>query len=139
MSTRAYIGIKNSNETVTAIYNHSDGGLDNLGHLLRKYFKTEEQVRELIGIGSISSIQDMETYRYCKSKFSLFNENEWKNLNSVIGIKVHLMPISTEESEKELNNIEEAIGYIIGHAYLFVPEENKWYYTTGNGLKPLKS
>lgn len=48
MSTRAYIGIKNENGTVTAIYNHSDGGLENLGHLLRKYFKTEEQVRELM-------------------------------------------------------------------------------------------
>ena len=34
MSTRAYIGIKNKNGTVTAIYNHSDGYLENLGHLL---------------------------------------------------------------------------------------------------------
>ena len=58
MSTRAYIGIKNTDGTVSAIYNHSDGGLENLGHLLRKYFKTEDQVRELIDTGFISSIQD---------------------------------------------------------------------------------
>ena len=44
MSTRAYIGIKNKNGTVTAIYNHSDGYLENLGHLLWKYIKTEERV-----------------------------------------------------------------------------------------------
>lgn len=34
MSTRAYIGIKNENGTVTAIYNHSDECVENLGHLL---------------------------------------------------------------------------------------------------------
>jgi len=137
MSTRAYIGIKNENGTVTAIYNHSDGGLENLGHLLRKYFKTEEQVRELIGVGFISSIQDMETYRELKKSCYGFKEAEWKNLNSVIGIKIHLMPV--DENATILNSIEETIGYMIGYAYLFVPEENKWYYTKRNGLRELKS
>lgn len=137
MSTRACIGIKNTNGTITAIYNHSDGELKNLGVLLKKYFKTEEQVRELIGIGSISSIQDMETYRYCKKNFHLFNDAEWKNLNSVIGIKIHLMPVG--EDAEILNDIEEIIGYMINYAYLFVPEENKWYYTKGKGLKLLNA
>lgn len=137
MSTRAYIGIKNENGTVTVIYNHSDGGLENLGHLLRKYFKTEEQVRELIDTGFISSIQDMETYREFKKSLYGFKDTEWKNLNSVVGIKIHLMPVG--EDATTLNSIEETIGYMIGHAYLFVPEENKWYYTKGNGLRELKS
>lgn len=137
MSTRAYIGIKNSNGTVTAIYNHSDGGLENLGHLLNKYFKTEEQVRELVDIGFISSVQDMETYRYCKENFHSFNESEWKNLNSVIGIKINLMPVG--EKAEEFSSIEDVIGCMICYAYLFVPDENKWYYTKGNGLKLLKA
>lgn len=136
MGTRAYIGIKNSNGTVTAIYNHRDGGLENLGHLLNKYFKTKEQVMELIGIGFISSVQDMETYRYCKENFHSFNENEWKNLNSVVGIKIHLMPVG--EKAEELSSIEEVMGCMIGYAYLFIPNENRWYYTKGNSLKPLK-
>lgn len=137
MSTRAYIGIKNANGTVEAIYNHSDGGLENLGHLLKKYFKTEDQVRELIDTGFISSIQDMETYRECKENFHSFNDTEWKNLNSVIGIKIHLMPVG--ENAETFNDIEEVMGCMICYAYLFIPEENKWYYTKGNGLKPLKA
>ncbi len=135
MGTRGCIGIKNTNGTVTAIYNHYDSGLKNLGRLLKKYFKTEEQVRELIDIGSISSIYDIETYRRFKESSYLFDEREWKELN-LVGIKVHLMP--TEESAEIYNDIENVMGYMICYAYLFVPWENKWYYTKGNGLKILK-
>ena len=56
MSTRAYIGIKNDDGPVSAIYNQSDGGLENLGQVLKTHFKTEESVRELISIGHISSL-----------------------------------------------------------------------------------
>ncbi len=135
MSTRAYIGIKNENGTVTAIYNQSDGGLDNLGHLLRKYFKTEESVKELLGFGYISSVQDLETYNYCKENFSSFNDAEWKELNTVSDCKIRLIPV--REKAETLNDIEEVMGCMICYAYLFVPSENKWYYTKGNGLKPL--
>lgn len=137
MSTRAYIGIKNGNGTITAIYNHSDGGLERLRHLLKKHFKTENSVRELIGFGSVSSIQDMETYNYCKENLDSFNESEWRDLNTAPDLKVHLMPAG--EKMEELNDIEDVIGYMIGHAYLFIPEENKWYYTNGSGLTPLKA
>lgn len=131
MSTRAYIGIRNENGKVTAIYNQSDGGLQNLGHLLRKYFKTEEQVRELLNIGYISSIQD--------TKFSSFYESEWKYLSTVNGLKVHLMPVG--EPAEELNDIMDVMkgASMICYAYLFIPEENKWYYTKGREIKPLKA
>lgn len=137
MSTRAYIGIKNENGSVTAIYNQCDGGLDNLGHLLRKYFKTEEQVRELLAFGYISSVQDMETYNDCKNSFHSFDDTEWKDLNTISDLKVHLMPKG--EPAEDLNDIEDVMGCMICYAYLFIPEECKWYYTKGKGLKPLKA
>lgn len=137
MSTRAYIGIKNENGSVTAIFNKCDGGLGYLGHLLRKYFKTEEQVRELLGFGDISSIQNMEQYNYRKNLFPSFNDTEWKDLNTVSSLKVHLM--QNGEPAEELNDIEDVMDYMICYAYLFIPEECKWYYTKGKGLKPLKA
>jgi hypothetical protein len=137
MGTRAYIGVKNNNGTITAAYNQCDGGLDNLGHILRKHFKSEEQVRELVAFGEISSVQDYETYEYCKNKFSSFDDSEWKDLQNTTDIKVHLMPCS--EQPEELNDINEVMGCMINYAYLFDPEENKWYYTKGKDLSLLKS
>ncbi len=135
MSTRAYIGIKNEDGTVSAIYNHSDGGLDNLGDILKNHFKTEESVRELVGLGFISSIQELETYEYCKNTFHSFDESEWKDLQTVSGLKIHAMPVGGPA--EKLNNIEDVMGSMIAHAYLFEPKENMWYYTKGKGLKPL--
>ena len=137
MGTRAYIGIKNENGKVTAIYNHSDGGLQNLGHLLRRYFNTEDKVRELINFGFVSSVQDNQTYNECREQFSSFDENEWKSLQTVPECKVHLMPVG--EAAEELDSIEDVMGCMICYGYLFIPQENKWYYTKGKGLNELKS
>lgn len=137
MGTRAYIGIQNENGTVTAIYNQCDGGKENLGHLLKKHFKTEKSVRDLIGLGFISSLQDMETYEYCKEHFVSFRGNEWTAIDGVSDCMVHLMPRPVVA--EELDNIEDVFGCMIAHAYLFVPKEAKWYYTQGKGLKPLRA
>jgi len=136
MGTRAYIGIKNNNGTITAAYNQCDGGLESLGYLLRKHFKSEEQVRELISFGKISSLQDIETYEYCKKTFSSFDDSEWKDLQITTGIKVHLMPYA--EQAEELEDINDVMGCMINYGYLFIPEENRWYYTKGNELQLLK-
>lgn len=136
MSTRAYVGIRNSNGTITAIYNHCDGGLQDLGRILCEYFQTEESVRELMEFGKVSSIQDMETVNDLKSIRNYYEPADWKKLNTVSGCMVHLMS-GPKENPIELMNIEDAIECMIGHAYLFIPEEMKWYYTKGNGLKPL--
>lgn len=137
MGTRAYIGIKNKDGKVTAIYNHSNGGLRNLGHILNKYFNTEEKVRELIDFGYISNVEDNATYNDMKRAFKTFDEKQWKPLNNVPKCKVHLMPVY--ESAEEFDNINDVMGGMICYAYLFIPDENKWYYTKGKELKPLKA
>lgn len=138
MGTRAYIGIKNEDGTVTAIYNQCDGGLQNLGHILRKYFKSEEQIRELTELGMISSIQENADYEDLLKQFpEVENPREWTSLQTVPECKVHLMPCG--EPAEQGKNINEFIGVMICYAYLFIPGEDKWYYTKGKKLNPLKA
>lgn len=57
MATRSYIGIYNSDtDTVEYIYCHFDGFLDHVGRILVNYYTDPERARQLIALGSISSI-----------------------------------------------------------------------------------
>ena len=57
MATRSYIGIHNSDtDTVDYIYCHFDGYLDHVGRILVNYYTDPARVRQLIALGSISSI-----------------------------------------------------------------------------------
>lgn len=55
MSTRAIIALPTKKGYITA-WNWYDGGPENLGRELRKYFTTESLVRQLISIHSFSTI-----------------------------------------------------------------------------------
>ena len=52
MSTRAMVGIHNSDDTITYIYNHYDGYPTEVGLTLYQHYKTEKRVRELIAFGN---------------------------------------------------------------------------------------
>jgi hypothetical protein len=56
MGTRSTIAIANEDGTVTGIYVHWDGYLSNNGRILQENYTTEEQVRELIALGDLSSL-----------------------------------------------------------------------------------
>ena len=56
MGTRSTIAIENADGTVTGIYVHWDGYLSNNGRILAENYTTEEQVRELIALGDLSSL-----------------------------------------------------------------------------------
>lgn len=56
MSTRCYIGIKNSDGSVDAIYCHHDGYFSYMGNMLMENYKDEKKVRELIALGDVSSV-----------------------------------------------------------------------------------
>lgn len=58
MSTRCYIGIKNSDGSVDAIYCHYDGYFSYMGNMLMKNYKDEKKVRELIALGDVSSVSE---------------------------------------------------------------------------------
>jgi hypothetical protein len=56
MSTRSCIGIENADGSVTTIYCHSDGYLECVGAMLSKHYSDPKKVKELIALGSISSL-----------------------------------------------------------------------------------
>ena len=56
MATRSFIGIQNTNGSVTGVYCHHDGYLEGVGATLTAHYTTAEQVRELVALGSLSSL-----------------------------------------------------------------------------------
>ena len=56
MGTRSTIAIQNGDGTVTGIYCHWDGYLSHNGQILQDHYADEAKVRELIALGSISSL-----------------------------------------------------------------------------------
>lgn len=56
MGTRSRIGIQNKNGTFTTIYCYWDGYLSWVGNILQDHYTTEEKIKELINLGSLSSL-----------------------------------------------------------------------------------
>ena len=57
MATRSRIGIENEDGTVSSVYCHWDGYPSNNGKILVTYYTDREKVKELIALGSISSLK----------------------------------------------------------------------------------
>ena len=56
MGTRSRIGIKNQDGTIDSIYCHWDGYPSHNGVILNEHYNEEARVRELISLGSLSSL-----------------------------------------------------------------------------------
>ena len=56
MATRSTISIKNDDGSVEQIYCHWDGYLEGVGKTLALHYKDVEKVRELIGLGDVSTL-----------------------------------------------------------------------------------
>ena len=56
MSTRSYIGIRNSDNTIKAIYSHWDGYVEHNGRILFENYKDKEKIESLLELGDISSL-----------------------------------------------------------------------------------
>lgn len=57
MSTNAFIGIRENN-SITYIYNHSDGYLEYLGRMLLEYYNSEEKAKALVELGDVSVVKE---------------------------------------------------------------------------------
>lgn len=56
MGTRSRIGIENSDGTVISISCNWDGYLSHVGRILHTSYTNEEKIRELMGLGNLSSL-----------------------------------------------------------------------------------
>lgn len=57
MSTNSTIALENSDGTVTIIYCHWDGYIDNNGKILMENYASNEQISELLALGDLSVLQ----------------------------------------------------------------------------------
>ena len=57
MATRSSISIRNEDGTYTGIYAHWDGYLSNNGRILEQHYTNEEKIRQLMALGSLSSLR----------------------------------------------------------------------------------
>ena len=57
MSTNAFIGIRENN-SITYIYNHSDGYLEYLGRMLIEHYNSEEKAKALVALGDVSVVKE---------------------------------------------------------------------------------
>ena len=57
MATRSTIAIEFADGSVSQVYCHWDGYLDNNGEMLNKYYKDPFVVRDLVDLGDFSSLQ----------------------------------------------------------------------------------
>ena len=69
MATRSTIGVLNTDGSVTTVYCHWDGYPENNGKLLIENYATENAVRGLIELGSISSLGPKIGEKHPFSKF----------------------------------------------------------------------
>ena len=74
MATRSTIGVLNSDGSVRAVYCHWDGYPEYNGKLLIENYNTEAQVRELVEMGTISSLGSKIGEQHPFSKFELKEE-----------------------------------------------------------------
>ena len=56
MSTRAIIGIRNANRTITATYCHFDGYREGVGAKLKKHYTEREKIEKMISLGDMSCL-----------------------------------------------------------------------------------
>jgi hypothetical protein len=71
MSTRSLIAIKNDDETYDAVYCHFDGYPEapGVGHKLKQHYTSEEQIRELLAAGNMSSLgEDIKKCEFYSSR-----------------------------------------------------------------------
>ena len=71
MATRSTIGILNSDGSVTAVYCHWDGYPEYNGKILSENYDTSDKVRELLAMGSISSLGEKIGVKHPFSRFDL--------------------------------------------------------------------
>jgi hypothetical protein len=57
MSTNAFIGIRENN-SITYIYNHSDGYVEYLGRMLLEHYSSEEKAKALVELGDVSVVKE---------------------------------------------------------------------------------
>ena len=123
MSTRCYIGIKNDDGSIDAIYCHHDGYPSYMGKMLNENYNGEELVRELIALGDLSSL--------CKKLNPTDGSgHSFEHPEKDVTVAYH-RDRGEDFNYAHCANVTEFWGFMSGlsdieHEYLYYPKDNLW-------------
>lgn len=124
MATNAFIGFRENN-SITYIYNHSDGYLEYLGKMLIKHYNFEEKAKALVNLGDVSVVKEKlapeegttHTFDNRQEGVSVFyNRDRGENWDDIQPIRIE-------------NTVFENPDYTIVYIYVYDVEEQAWLFT----------
>lgn len=124
MATNAFIGFKENN-SITYIYNHSDGYLEYLGKMLIKHYNSEEKAKALVNLGDVSVVKEKlapeegttHTFDNRQEGVSVFyNRDRGENWDDIQPIRIE-------------NTVFENPDYTIVYIYVYDVKEQAWLFT----------
>lgn len=138
MSTHSQIGILNRDKSITSIYCHWDGYLDHVGRILKEYYDTEEKVKELIALGSLSTL-------YPKIKPDPDKSHNFDNPAPDTTVAYHRdlgepwNHTKPETHRTKTNYIMDMKNRCISEIYLFNPKDSTWRHAVGQQFRKYKT
>ncbi len=121
MSTRAIIALPTSKGFITS-WCWNDGSPNNLGRELRKYFKDEDDVRQLLRLHSFSSIWGPRTIKEAMSDGD--TAVVLSNLRFVLMHPYNGKVVAGKGKHGYFRTLEEMLGQDLNYVYVF--EDGKW-------------
>lgn len=124
MATNAFIGFRENN-SITYIYNHSDGYLEYLGKMLIKHYNSEEQAKALVSLGDVSVVKEKlvpeeeTTHTFDKRQDGVsvfYGRDRGENWDDIHPIRIN-------------NTVFKNPDYTIVYIYLYDVEEQAWLFT----------
>ena len=127
MATRSTIGIINLDNTVTAVYCHWDGYPEYNGTLLVENYDTADKVRDLLALGSISSLGEKIGEKHPFSKFELkdgevYDEAAYKGMTTFYGR-------DRGETDVEARTFSDPTEFVreFGEEYNYLLVNDRWF------------
>ena len=124
MATNAFIGFRENN-SITYIYNHSDGYLEYLGKMLIEHYNSEKQAKALVSLGDVSVVKEklapeegnIHTFDNRQESVSVFYSRErGENWDDIKPIRIN-------------NTVFKNPDYTIVYIYVYDVEEQTWLFT----------
>ena len=124
MATNAFIGFRENN-SITYIYNHSDGYLEYLGKMLIEHYNSEEKAKALVNLGDVSVVKEKlapeegttHTFDNRQEGVSVFyNRDRGENWDDIQPIRIE-------------NTVFENPDYTIVYIYVYDVKEQAWLFT----------
>ena len=123
MSTPCWIGIKNDDGSIDAVYCHHDGYLRYMLNMLRANYNTEELAKGLVSLGYLPSVKE-------KLNPTDGSGHSFTSCEPNVTIAYH----RDRGEDLQINHCD-GIGqfwslsdYNIKYQYLFYPDKNEWSY-----------